>query len=176
MDRSSPRQGYGTNRIYTLPADTAPGTYVVQVDVTTSVPNADQVPPVSATKTFIVAPSLQAATSVTLTPLAPTTTYGTGVTFTAAAAGGAVGQVYSYRFTLDGAVGAWSTNATYLTPALALGGTHNVIVEATTAPAPAPATLGQVSANTTYTVNYPVATGVSFSRSSRRARSPSTPP
>ena len=43
-------QPYGTSRVYTFscPTTTPNGNHTVRVDVTTSVPNADQVPPVSA--------------------------------------------------------------------------------------------------------------------------------
>ena len=158
-------QPYGTNRVYTMPITTPNGNHTVRVDVTTSVPNADQVPPVFA-EMLVNAQGSLPATAVTLTPIAPiSTTYGTGVTFTAAASGGAPGATYSYRFAFDGAPfgGAWSTVPTYTTPTGALGGNHTVTVEATTAPSPQPADPGQVtSLATTYTVVYPNATGASF--------------
>ena len=167
-------QPYGTGRIYTLPASTPNGSHTVRVDVTTSVPNADQVPAVFAELTVNVQ-GAQPVTGLTLTPVAPiTTTYGTGVTFTAAASGGAVGAVYSYRFALDGApfAGAWSTVNTYTTPTTALGGNHTVAVEATTAPSPQPADVGQLSTSTNYDVVYPAATGVAWAVGSPSPGSP----
>ena len=157
-------QPYGTGRIYTLPVSTPDGSHTVRVDVTTSVPAADQVPAVFAEMAINAQGNLP-ATALTLTPTAPiSTAYGTGVTFTAAASGAAVGATYSYRFGLDGgAFTPWSTVATYTTSAAALGGTHTVLVEATAAPAPAPADLGQISASTTYVVNYPAAVAVALS-------------
>ena len=156
-------QPYGTSRVYTMPITTPNGNHTVRVDVTTSVPNADQVPPVFA-EMLVNAQGSLPATAVTLSPLAPIqTTYPTGVLFTAAASGGAPGAVYSYRFALDGVFGAWSTTPTYTTATAALGGTHTVVVQATTAPAPIdPAFVGEVTASTTYDVVYPNATGASF--------------
>ena len=96
------------------------------------------------------------------------------MTFTAAASGGAVGAVYSYRFALDGApfAGAWSTVNTYTTPTTALGGNHTVAVEATTAPSPQPADVGQLSTSTNYDVVYPAATGVAWAVGSPSPGSP----
>ena len=157
-------QPYGTNRVYTMPITTPNGNHTVRVDVTTSVPNADQVPPVFAEMKVNAQGSLP-ATAVTLSPTAPIqTTYPTGVTFTAAASGGAPGAVYSYRFALDGGTfSAWDIVPTYTTSTAALGGTHTVVVQATSMPAPIAATfVGEVTASTTYVVNYPAATGASF--------------
>ena len=157
-------QPYGTNRVYTMPITTPNGNHTVRVDVTTSVPNADQVPPVFAEMKVNAQGSLP-ATAVTLSPTAPIqTTYPTGVTFTAAASGGAPGAVYSYRFALDGGTfSAWDIVPTYTTSTAALGGTHTVVVQATSMPAPIAATfVGEVTASTTYVVVYPAATGASF--------------
>ena len=66
-------QPYGTGRIYTLPASTPNGSHTVRVDVTTSVPNADQVPAVFAELTVNVQ-GAQPVTGLTLTPVAPITT------------------------------------------------------------------------------------------------------
>ena len=157
-------QPYGTSRVYTMPITTPNGNHTVRVDVTTSVPNADQVPPVSA-EMLVNAQGALPATGVTLSPTAPIqTTFPTGVLFTAAATGGAPGAVYSYRFQVDGGTfSAWNTVPTFTTPADALGGTHTVLVQATTTPSPAPAVVGEVFASTTYDVVYPAATGASFS-------------
>ena len=163
-------QPYGTGRVYTIPlADingvpTPSGSYKIRVDVTTSVPNADQVPPVFAEKTVSVQSS-QPATAVTLTQTSVIPTpYGSAATFTASASGGAAGATYRYRFSVDNGAtfSTWGTIATFSTPTAALGGVHNVLVQATTAPAPAPTFIGEVTANTNYTVVYPAATGVGF--------------
>ena len=163
-------QPYGTGRIYTIPlADingvpTPSGSYTIRVDVTTSVPNADQVPPVFAEKTVEVQSTLPAtAVTLTQTSVIPTP-YGSAATFTASASGGAAGAMYRYRFSVDSGAtfSTWDTIATFSTPTAALGGVHNVVVQATTAPAPAPTFIGEVTANANYTVVYPAATGVGF--------------
>ena len=163
-------QPYGTGRVYTIPlADisgvpTPNGSYRIRVDVTTSVPNADQVPPVFAERTVNVQSTLPAtAVTLTQTSVIPTP-YGSAATFTASASGGAAGAMYRYRFSVDNGAtfSTWGTIATFSTPTAALGGVHNVVVQATTASAPAPTFIGEVTANANYTVVYPAATGVGF--------------
>ena len=65
-------------------------------------------------------------------PVSPSTA-GIDVVFTAQAGGGAPGAVYSYRFSLDGVPGTWSTTPTFTMLGATTGvGVHTVTVDVTT--------------------------------------------
>ena len=136
---------WGVGRVFTLPAGTAVGIHTIQVDVTTSIARGvDR----SATMTFeILAPAAAAVSFTSVLPGSPSLV-GTDVVFTALAGGSAPGAVYSYRFTLDGVPGTWSTTPTFTMLGATAGvGTHTVTVDATTEVVP---TNVQATATTTH--------------------------
>ena len=149
-------QPWGTSRVYTLPAGTVNGTYIVTVEVRTSTSGAAQA------STFISYEVNNGAT-VSFTSFSPTASpgiYGTPVTFTATGASAPAGSVYQYRFTLDGGTPTtWSTTNTFVMDGTALGGSHTVLVEVSVAATPVTAAS---SATTTYVINYPSANGVTI--------------
>jgi hypothetical protein len=80
----------------------------------------------------ILAPAAATVSFTSVLPGSPSLV-GTDVVFTAQAGGGAPGAVYSYRFTLDGVPGTWSTTPTFTMLGATTGvGVHTVTVDVTT--------------------------------------------
>ena len=145
---------------WTLPSTTTSGTYTIRVDVRAgwSAAGASQ-----ANRSVSYSIGFAPATAVAfgaITPASPSA-YNTAVNFAAATASGStVGAIYQFQYWLDGAVvRPWSTTATYQIPVGTPGGTHTIIVGASTAATPATA---DITATTTHTLNYAAATAVSL--------------
>jgi FtsP/CotA-like multicopper oxidase with cupredoxin domain len=133
----TPVQGFSITKLWTLPADTAPGTYYLRAEVTTN--PAGGVADKTASMTFTVLPGPDPATGLTLTPSLTSPQYAsTAVAFTAAGSGGT--PTYYYRFLLssDGVnfnqVQASSTAGTWTLPDTTAVGIYTVRVEVRTNP------------------------------------------
>jgi len=130
-------QAYSTKKLWTLPGDTAPGTYYLRAEVTTNPAGgvADKV----ANMTFTVLPGADPATDLLLSASLDSPQYaGTAVTFTAAASGGTPQYYYRFLLSSDGVnfneVRASNATATWALPVNTAAGDYTVKAEVRTNP------------------------------------------